>query len=432
MVRSALWNTVCRAAVTLLAGAVSLPAWGQSSRGGDVDYESARRSGAAAALRADFDTCAEAYALAWILAPDVARAALASGEAGLCEEARGRPVAAYDYLRLAQEHEPAPASGGGQGAWKRYSAAVERLERRVARAIVVVSPSDAEVFLDGELLGSALSGRYVTLAPGPHSWVAKHAGHEDATFQHTVRGGDLPDVRLMLRRKPEEAAAPPCDAACRSAIRAEGAREGEAKARAEMTFTMQKHVQEAIDLIYRRRMDPSLSLIVGGALSAGLTLDVGPGFVVGGEARWRKFDEVGFSVGLEVQTLLPTKAVVDFAGQTVTVTQVVVAAVPCLQYKWFSGCAFGDVGMLIAGADGPLYFSGNGVLATAGFGPRLGFQIPFAERFMVRAFTELRISPVDTGWRSSVTAPGVEWGNPLVTGLFGLGVSFGEPVHRDP
>lgn len=431
MVRSALWKTGGGAAGALLASAVSLPAWGQSPGGLEAHYESARRRGAAAAARADFDACAEAYDLARIIAPDRERAALAAGEQGLCEEALGRPVTAYDYLRLAQEHEPAPARGGGQGAWKRFTAAVERLERRVARAILVVSPNDAEVFLDGELLGSDLSGRYVTLAPGPHSWVAKHVGHEDATFQHTVRGGDLPDVRLILSRRTDEPTVPPCDASCRAAIRAEGEREGERRARADLDATVQKRVQAALDLVYPRRVDPSLSLIVGGALSAGLTLDVGPGFVVGGEARWRKFDEIGFSAGLEVQTLLPSRAYGLDDGGAVHLTQVAVAAVPCLQYKWFSGCVFGDVGPLIGSVSGSSWtFPQGGVLATAGFGPRLAFQIPFAERFMVRGFAELRVSPVRTGFVSREGE--IAWENPLVMGLFGLGVSFGEPVRRDP
>ena len=417
-----------RSSVTalLLAGGVSLPARAQAPAG-EVEYESARKKGEAAAARGDFAACVGAYERARSLAPDPLRAARAAGEAGLCEESRGRHVVAYDLLRLAQEQEPGPGGGGGKGPWKRFAEAVERLERRVARALVIVSPPEAEVFVDGTKIGGDLSGRYVTLAPGEHTWAARHPEYGDATFTHTARGGDYPDVRLILR--PLAAGELPCDAECRAALRAEGERIGRKKARAEMASIVRKQVQAAIEVSYGRRVDPSLSLIVGGALSAGLTLDVGPGFFLGGEARWRRFDQVGFSVGLEAQTLFPSKALELSGGRILDITQIVLAAVPCVQYKWFSGCAFGDVGMLVGGGPGPISFPRGPVLATGGFGPRIGFQVPFAERFMVRAFTELRVSPIRTGF--IFDDAGVQWDNPLVMGLFGLGISFGQPVDRD-
>lgn len=420
-------------AAVLFAVTMAVPASGQAPEDRIARYAQAMKKGAAAAARRDFGDCVEEYQLAHLLAPDAEREALANGEGGLCEEAWGRPVPAYDLLRLALEKERGPAGGGGRGPWKRFSEAAERLERRVARALLVVSPGDAEVRLDGDVVGYQMSGRFVTVSPGRHTWTARREGYEDATFTHVVRGGDLPDVRLALVPRPKEAPAPPCDAACREAIRAEGEREGAAKARAqfdEKVREVRREVRATLESIYRRRVDPSLSLIAGGALSAGLTLDVGPGFFLGGEARWRKFDQVGPSVALEVQTLLPTKAQDLGYPKILEITQVVVAAVPCVQYKWFSGCVFGDVGMLIGGGPGPISFEGGDpVLVTAGFGPRLGFQIPFAERFMVRAFAELRISPIQTGF--IFYDEGTQWDNPLVTGLFGIGISFGQPVQQD-
>jgi hypothetical protein len=411
----------------LVAGALAgVPARAGAQERGSVDHETARRNGEVAAQRGDFAACVEAYGRARGLAPDKDRAALAAGEAGLCEESRGRSAEAYDLLRLAQEQEPGPGGGGGRGPWKRFADAIERLERRVARVLVVVSPPGAEVFLDGARLGNDRSGRYVTVAPGQHTWKARLAGHVEVMLTHTARGGDYPDVRLTLSALPPSAQ--PCDEACRAAMREAGERIGEARARAEMEAVMQRQVEAAVELVYGRRVDPSLSLIAGGLLSVGLTLDAGPGFFLGGEARWRKFDEVGFSLGLEVQTLLPGKVYTLSNGANATVTQIVVAAVPCVQYKWLSGCVFGDVGMLIGGSDRPVGFPDGGILVTAGFGPRLAVQFPFAERFMVRAFSELRVSPIDTGFFDIYT-PEARWGNPLVTGLFGLGLSFGEPVR---
>ena len=420
-----------RLAVTtlLLAGAVGPPARAEPPAAGEAAHERARKQGEAAAARGDLAACVEAFERARAIAPDGRRAALDAGEAGLCEESRGRHVAAYDLLRFAQEQEPGPGGGGGTGPWKRFAEAVERLERRIARALVVVSPPEAEVFLDGVELGGDRSGRWVTLAPGEHAWTASAPGHEQARFTHTARGGDYPDVRLTLR--PESPAARPCDEECRAALRAEGERIGREKAAAETASVVRKQVQAAIEVIYRRRVDPSLSLILGGALSAGLTLDVGPGFFLGGEARWRSFDQVGFSVGLEVQTLFPATAYRFDYGARLDITQIALAAVPCLQYKWFSGCAFGDVGMLIAGGVGNRFPDGA-VVMTAGFGPRLGFQIPFAERFMVRGFGELRVSPINSGVDFTGPDAGKKWDNPLVSGLFGLGISFGGPVRRDP
>jgi hypothetical protein len=432
------WAAAAGAVAGLVAG-VSIPvgraAAGEPELGGSVGgqagYERAMKNGAAAAARRDFGACVAEHGSARDQAPDAERKALAEGEAGLCEEARGRAVEAFDLLRRALEREPGPMGGGGRGAWKRFADAVDRLQRRVVRALVLVMPDDAEVLLDGATLGRRLSGRYITVAPGLHTWTARLAGFLDTTFSLEARGGDYPDVRLLLEPRPGDGPALPCNAACREAIRADGEAEGVAKARAQASVSLRLLVREAVERIYRQHVDPSLSLIAGGALSAGLTLDVGPGFYLGGEARWRAFDQLGPSIGLEVQTLFPTKAIVFDDGTTMDVTQIVVAAVPCLQYKWLSGCVFGDVGLLLGGGQTPLYFDGGGVLVTAGFGPRLGFQIPFADRFMLRGFAELRVSPINTGWMGNETAPGARWGNPLVTGLFGLGVSFGEPVRRE-
>jgi tetratricopeptide (TPR) repeat protein len=416
----------------LLLGAVALPSRAdEPAAAAAAVLDRALKAGAAAAARGDHAACVEAYTKALRLEPE----ATTAGALGLCEESLGRNVAAYNHLRLALESEPAPDVGGGKGPWKRFADAVERLERRVVRAIVVTSPNDAEVFLDGTLVDRKLSGRWVTLLPGEHTWTVKREGYEDQSFTHTARGGDLPDVHFtLLAGAPARLAAAPCDEACRAKIRKEA--EDDTNLKWELKYErdmarLTKQVRRDAELIYRRQVDPSFAVLGGFLASVGLTAGPGPGFFLGGEAHWGAFNEVGFSAGLEAQTLFPSKGVTLANGNPLDISQVTAALVPCLRYKWVGGCAVVDVGILIAGSPGPIKFYDGNILVTSGFGPRLGFQVPIAERFMVRGFAELRISPIDTGWTIGIKSPRT-WLNPPVSGLFGLGFSFGNPVRMVP
>lgn len=390
----------------------------------------ALKEGAAAAARADHAACVEAYSKAWRIAPE----ATTAGRLGLCEEALGHDIVAYNLLRLALESEPPPAKGGGQAPWKRFEEVVVRLERRVARAIVVTTPNDAEVFLDGVSLGKKLSGRYITVAPGEHTWLARRDGYKPATFTHTARAGDMPDVRLFCEPLQGDTSgqheAPPCDDACRAKVQKNADADANLKWKIKLDYEINRMRREA-KLIYGKKVDPSFAMLVGLLGSVGLTTDVGPGFYFGGEVTVGAFNEVGFSTGLEVRTLFPTKAFIRSDGEVFDISQVTVAAVPCLRYKWFAGCVVADVGTLIGGGPPPLVFYDTPAVVTAHFGPRLGFQVPFAEWFMFRGFVELRISPVSTGYDVGVTSPRT-WDNPLVTGLAGIGVSFGGPVVMNP
>lgn len=422
-----------RFAAALLSAAVLLCAAAPAARAekpaatAEETLARALKAGAAAAARGDHSACVEAYSQALRLAP----AATTTGRLGLCEEALGRDIVAYDLLRLAQESEPPPARGGRQALWKRIEAAVIRLERRVARPIVITVPKDAEVFLDGVSLGSKLSGRYVTVAPGDHTWLAKRDGYLPATFTHTARAGDMPDVRLFCdpieALQPLLPAAMPCDEACRAKLQKSAEDATNLKWELKFDGEVERLRQEA-KLIYGEKVNPSVALLGGFLGSIGLTADPGPGFFLGGEAHWGAYDEVGISAGVETRALFPTKALIRSDGKPLDISQVTAALVPCVRYKWVAGCAIADVGVIIGGGPPPLTFRKGGIVTAFGVGPRLAFQFPFAERFMVRAFAELRISPLDTGFVVGANDPRI-WHNPLVCGLFGLGFSFGNPVR---
>lgn len=384
----------------------------------------ALKRGAAAAANNDFAACAAAYEEAARLAPKAAT----FGKLGLCEEQLGKYVAAFDHLYRAKESEPGAAQGGGTGLWNKVGEGLQRLRHHVARAIVTVSPAGAELLLDGVSLGKNASGRFFTIAPGEHTWTARLEGYETATFTHTVHAGDLPDVPLTLRfaeplPPPPE---PPCDSACQAEIREQGREEGRREAKARFEEQLEEEVQRQMAMLHPLPVDPGLTLFAGGLLSAGLTLDPGPGFLIGGDARWGAYNHPGFSAGLEARTLLPTR-IIQFKN-TVDVTQITVGVVPCFRYHWFAGCATVDAGMLVAGGQA-LAPGGDPFLFTMGLGPRLEVDFPFAERFGVRAFADVRFSPItDTGY----LVGGKVWANPPVTGLFGLAFSFGQPVRVEP
>jgi hypothetical protein len=83
---------------------------------------------------------------------------------------------------------------------------------------------------------------------------------------------------------------------------------------------------------------------------------------------------------------------------------------------------FADVGMFISGGGTLLPNAPPPVVATFGFGPRLALRIPFAERFAFRAFADLRIAPIESSY--NFINDGSRWTSSVVSGLFGIGLSF--------
>lgn len=166
---------------------------------------------------------------------------------------------------------------------------------------------------------------------------------------------------------------------------------------------------------YRSPMDLSVAVMAGGLLSANLTADPGPGLFLAGELHkdW-------FSGALEVRVLFPSRVVAEPTKFEYDYTAITGALVPCARWKVLLGCAVFDVGMLIAGGD--VSFADSSVIATLGIGPRLAVHVPFAERFAVRAFADLRFAPVPSV--STFIDTGAKWQSEVVSGLFGVGLAF--------
>jgi hypothetical protein len=174
-------------------------------------------------------------------------------------------------------------------------------------------------------------------------------------------------------------------------------------------------------------MDPTFGLIVGGALSFGFTADVGPGLFLAGEAHWRRKEDWGFHLALEPRFFFPTKAGVTTSGDVLDVSLLDFAVVPCARYKWALGCAFVDAGVTFG--TGPAVSGpededrGLRPLFMLGMGPRLAVDVPITDHVGVRAFADLRFSPLPpTGHKQNGVT--IIWQHPPVSGFVGLGVSF--------
>ncbi|MEZ4393524.1 MAG: hypothetical protein R3A48_20840 [Polyangiales bacterium] len=70
--------------------------------------------------------------------------------------------------------------------------------RRLAQVNVVVIPAGAEVFVDGDLVGSAPLRRPVELGPGPHVVEARRAGAATQQYQARLEAGSQLTVTLDL------------------------------------------------------------------------------------------------------------------------------------------------------------------------------------------------------------------------------------------
>ena len=376
-----------------------------------------RVKGAVAARAGKLEECIGAYSAALALEPD----AVTAGELGLCEEALGRNLDAYEHLTLALEREVPAAPSPSPELWSRYRAGMQRLLRRLALVLVSVQPPNAEVLLDGHSFGKNVSGRLFAVLPGKHTWTARLPGRPEVSVLQTVHGGDVPDLLLAL---PSEATPPPRvpaeKAACEACRPAPGPPVEPCPAAGGVVMTVD--LCNAFRAVLRS-MDPTVGVVAGGMLSLGFTADVGPGFFLGGELAWARKEEWGFHLELDARAVLPTKGWQSpTSGRVLDVTFIDFALVPCARYKWALGCIFVDPGMIWAG--GPATEgtdTSKSVRFMLGVGPRLAVDIPITARFGVRAFADLRVTtlpPVsylffDQGWRE-----------PPVSGFVGLGVSF--------
>lgn len=174
------------------------------------------------------------------------------------------------------------------------------------------------------------------------------------------------------------------------------------------------------------RMDLTVGLSAYVMMTAFLSADVGPAVGVAGSVGGDLF-----SLNAELRFVLPSRA---YARDPVPgtkpnypteldVSQLTALLVPCLHYKYLVGCGVAQFGGIITknlDVDTALTYS---------FGPRLGFEVPFAERFAVFGFGEVLFTPEPYGIDFTLPAyPGATpantgWTQSVASAFFGAGVT---------
>ena len=177
-------------------------------------------------------------------------------------------------------------------------------------------------------------------------------------------------------------------------------------------------------------MDLTVGLRAYGMMSWLLTPNVAPavgvGVDVGGEI---------FSVAGEVRLVLPSRVYatepIPGAGAhfpaEFDLSQFTVLLVPCGRWKYFVGCVVAQVGLFhtkttVEERDAAAY----------ALGPRLGFEVPFAERFAVFGFGEALFTPSPIAVQFTDPPPGMpdgpiantQWEQPIGSVFFGAGLSL--------
>lgn len=166
-------------------------------------------------------------------------------------------------------------------------------------------------------------------------------------------------------------------------------------------------------------MDLTIGLRAYALMTAGLTANVGPGFGIGADVRGEMF-----SVGVEFRGVLPG---ITYGADPIDPSKPVAPGyfdlsqwtglvLPCLRYKYFVGCGVAQAGVFIANATAQ-----QTVLLALAFGPRLGFEVPFAERFAVFGFGESLFAAGQAGMDDP--SGNVGWTQSIVSGFFAAGLS---------
>jgi len=168
-----------------------------------------------------------------------------------------------------------------------------------------------------------------------------------------------------------------------------------------------------------RRMDLTIGLSAYALMTAGLTANVGPGFGIGADVR----GEV-FSIGVELRGVLPgitwARNPIDPSAPSTPgsfdLSQLTGLVVPCGRYKYFVGCGVVQGGLFLIKST-----TDQVVRPVFTFGPRVGLEIPFAERFAVFGFGEALFAPLQAG--ADGYEGNVEWTQSIVSGFFAAGLS---------
>lgn len=175
-----------------------------------------------------------------------------------------------------------------------------------------------------------------------------------------------------------------------------------------------------------RKMDVTIGLSGLVLLTAGLTDNVGPGVGLMADVRYE-----WFSLGLELRGVFPartyarTPSFPDDATKKMREvemdnSQVSAALVPCVRWSYLLGCGVAQAGMLLSQTT----FDTIAVPLVM-FGPRLGLEVPFAERFAVFGFGEALFLGYGQGFGYDLgpNPANVFWEPSIISGFFAVGLS---------
>lgn len=167
-------------------------------------------------------------------------------------------------------------------------------------------------------------------------------------------------------------------------------------------------------------MDLSAAVMAGGLMSAGWSLEVGPGAWLGAEAR------VGWvSLGAELRGLAAATALrYVTSSRDSDLNSLSGLLVPCARWKILLGCVVLEVGQLVFTK--PRSASGDYTDLLVGVGPRAGVDIPLFSGFSARGFAEMSLRPYNREVTVTDGSPSAtqEWKLPLVNGFFGVGLAW--------
>jgi hypothetical protein len=177
-------------------------------------------------------------------------------------------------------------------------------------------------------------------------------------------------------------------------------------------------------------MDLSVGVYTYAAMTAYFSANVGPAVAVGADVRGEVFGvsaELRFAIPSVAYAREPVPGATSTRPAEFDLSQVSALLVPCARYKYFVGCGVAQFGWVI-----PTSVNYQQALGSYSFGPRLGFEVPFAERFAAFGFAEVLFAPEPVGVAFVLPVPGMpdippnntQWEQSVASAFFGAGVSM--------